>query len=236
MNPRISTPDYLPRLGAGRHRTPRRGACFMEFASFLAGERWSDHPVCTDPVLAALARAVNDLVSDTRRQELLGDVPRVIGLTGSPTDTLRVAASAAVSALPVSSMHRQHALAVGLRAVLGALDDAGVAAPELRERASAALAAAPGAADWVERHPEYHGRIPEGRQEKAGLEIVRVAACGIAEACVWDSDDRLIDMLRSAIGEFEATRRVETRAATPTVAPAAPEVTRVAARKASVHA
>ena len=34
---------------AGRHRNPRKGACFMEMASFLAGERWSDHPQCTHP-------------------------------------------------------------------------------------------------------------------------------------------------------------------------------------------
>lgn len=208
MSSRISAPDYLPRLGAGRHRSPRRGACFMEFASYLAGERWSDHPECTDPVLAALARAVNDLVSDTRRQELLGEVPRVIGLTASANGSLRVAASAAISALPVSSMHRQHALAVGLRAALGALDEAGVDAPELRARAEAAYAAAPGAVDWVKRHSEFNARIPVGRHERAGLEIVRVAACGIAEACIWDSDDRLIDMLRMAIGELETTKKV----------------------------
>jgi len=28
----------------------------MEFASYLAGERWSDHPACTHPLLAVLAR------------------------------------------------------------------------------------------------------------------------------------------------------------------------------------
>lgn len=209
MSSRISTPDYLPRLGAGRHRTPRRGACFMEFASYLAGERWSDHPSCTDPVLAALARAVNDLVSDTRRQELLGDVPRVIGLTGSTAGMLRVAASAAASALPVASMHRQHALAVGLTAALRALDDAGIEAPDLRARADAAFAAAPGAVDWLDRHAEFNAAIPAGREERAGLEIVRVAACGIAEACVWDADDRLIEMLRTAIGELEPTRAAQ---------------------------
>ena len=48
----------------GSHRSPRRGACFMEFASYLAGERWSDHPACTDPVLASLARGVNDNLTD----------------------------------------------------------------------------------------------------------------------------------------------------------------------------
>ena len=49
-------PSVMPILSAGRHRSPRQGACFMEFASYLAGERWSDHPACTHPLLAALAR------------------------------------------------------------------------------------------------------------------------------------------------------------------------------------
>ena len=40
----VMTPDLLPVLSRGKHRTPRKGACFMELASFLAGERWSDHP------------------------------------------------------------------------------------------------------------------------------------------------------------------------------------------------
>ena len=53
-------PDGIPVLSRGRHRTPRRGACFMEFASVLAGERWSDHPSCTHPVLGQLARQVNE--------------------------------------------------------------------------------------------------------------------------------------------------------------------------------
>jgi hypothetical protein len=55
-----SSPDLLPVLSRGKHRNPRRGACFMELASFLAGERWSDHPSCTHPLLAEVARNVND--------------------------------------------------------------------------------------------------------------------------------------------------------------------------------
>ena len=62
-----SLPDGIPVLSRGRHRTPRRGACFMEFASYLAGERWSDHPACTHGTLAHLARMVNDLTSDAGR-------------------------------------------------------------------------------------------------------------------------------------------------------------------------
>jgi hypothetical protein len=38
------SPALLPVLSRGKHRNPRKGACFMEFASLLAGERWSDHP------------------------------------------------------------------------------------------------------------------------------------------------------------------------------------------------
>ena len=49
-------PALLPVLSRGKHRNPRKGACFMEFASLLAGERWSDHPACTHPLLAAVAQ------------------------------------------------------------------------------------------------------------------------------------------------------------------------------------
>ena len=29
-----SSPDLLPLLSRGKHRSPRKGACFMEFASY----------------------------------------------------------------------------------------------------------------------------------------------------------------------------------------------------------
>ncbi|HSK97732.1 MAG TPA: hypothetical protein VK891_14015, partial [Euzebyales bacterium] len=60
-------PDQVPILSRGKHRSPRKGACFMELASYLAGERWSDHPACTHPLLAALARHVNDRTTDAGR-------------------------------------------------------------------------------------------------------------------------------------------------------------------------
>jgi hypothetical protein len=46
----VQPPDLLPILSPGKHRSPRTGACFMELASLLAGERWSDHPACTHPL------------------------------------------------------------------------------------------------------------------------------------------------------------------------------------------
>jgi hypothetical protein len=46
---RVHRSDFLPLLSRGKHRRPGKGACFMEFASHLAGERWSEHPACTPP-------------------------------------------------------------------------------------------------------------------------------------------------------------------------------------------
>jgi hypothetical protein len=51
----------------------------MEIASFLAGERWSDHPKCADPSLGELARCVNDIMPDDRRSQLALMIPSVIG-------------------------------------------------------------------------------------------------------------------------------------------------------------
>ena len=87
-------PDGVPVLSRGRHRNPRKGACFMEMASFLAGERWSDHPSCTHPVLATLARCVNDMLDDTSRQRISTMIPEVVGL--NPHDD-RVSAALVLS-------------------------------------------------------------------------------------------------------------------------------------------
>ena len=70
------TYDILPMLGRGKHRNPKKGACFMELASFLAGEKWSDHPACTHPLIAMLARAVNDLTADHSRPQARTAHPR----------------------------------------------------------------------------------------------------------------------------------------------------------------
>ena len=74
-----AVPAFVPVLSRGAHLSPVDGACFMEYASVLAGEPFSDHPSCTHPVLARLSRAVNDLMSDTGRQRLAVLVPAVIG-------------------------------------------------------------------------------------------------------------------------------------------------------------
>lgn len=108
-------PDGLPILSRGKHESPVAGACFMEYASFLAGERWSDAPACTMPLLATAARLVNDLVDDVTRQSLAVHIPRVIG---TATDDLvlqvRLAAWCARYVLP---MVREQHQAVCLAAI-----------------------------------------------------------------------------------------------------------------------
>ncbi len=80
-------PDKLPVLSRGRHLDPADGGCVMEVASLLAGERWSDAPRCTHPLLAAVARLVNDELGDEARQRLLPVVPDLVGAVGDGAAT-----------------------------------------------------------------------------------------------------------------------------------------------------
>ncbi|CAL9654251.1 hypothetical protein [Streptomyces sp. enrichment culture] len=63
-------PDALPLPGRFAHLHPDDGACLMEAAALLAGDRFTDSPAGTHPVLAALARAVDDSVGDEARLAL----------------------------------------------------------------------------------------------------------------------------------------------------------------------
>src|ERR671925_1649652 len=143
-------PELLPTLSRGKHRSPRQGACFMEFASLLAGQRWSDHPTCTHPLLAAVARQVNDYTSDAGRSRLADLIPSVIGLTGDDLHIdARIALRSATMALPVVAAERQRVMAVSVLAserVLAWLD--GRPTDDLQEQSRSALARAPHAAAW----------------------------------------------------------------------------------------
>src|SRR6266566_5137081 len=100
-------PELVPILSQGKHRSPRKGACFMELVSYLAGERWSDHPACTHPLLAAAARDVNDYTSDAGRARLAGLIPSVMacervlaGLDGHPAGWLEEQSRQALAQAP----------------------------------------------------------------------------------------------------------------------------------------
>jgi hypothetical protein len=80
----------LPLLRRGQHLNPEQGACFMEYASLLAGLGFSDHPRCTHPLLAHVARLVNDALTDENRQRIAPLVPDVISVR-TPTTPLTTA-------------------------------------------------------------------------------------------------------------------------------------------------
>jgi hypothetical protein len=193
--------EFLPVLSRGKHRTPRKGACFMEFASFLAGERWSDHPSCTHPLLAALARAINDHISFAARQQLVELIPDVIGLTGTDRRIdARIALRAATTALPVVADHQQHMMAAAVltcERLLAELD--GRPGTPMDTRSRDALAHVPAASAWAERYTR--GIAPSQRvfRRESAPTIVTRAVAGIACACVPDPDRLLHGLLVGAI-------------------------------------
>jgi hypothetical protein len=202
-------PTLMPHLAAGAHRSPRRGACFMEFASYLAGERWSDHPDCTDPVLAALARGVNDHLSDVRRDEIVAHIPRVIGLRGDDSVVgLIVALRAALAALPVANMERQRSLALGIQGVRRVLATRGLSLPHLEALAEQTLRDVPDARAWADSYLATQRPGSGPLHPSATQAIAAVATAGIAEACIDDPDSLLIATLELAIADVEALVRV----------------------------
>src|SRR3954453_5670034 len=70
-------------LSPGRHESPARGACVLELASMLAGERFSDHPQAVCPVLAGFLRSYNDLLPETNLDELYPYAALVVGTASS---------------------------------------------------------------------------------------------------------------------------------------------------------
>ncbi len=192
----IHLPQLLPVLSRGKHRNPRRGACFIELASFLAGERWSDHPGCAHPLLAALARQVNDRASDADRQRLAGLIPSVIGLTSDdPHLDALIALRCATTALPVVAAERQQVMAVAIltcHRVLAALD--GRPSGTLQERSRRPLALArrrlrgPGSssATWAPRRRRFTGRRPgasSGLRSRASLRRASRRRTTCCETC-----------------------------------------------------
>lgn len=199
----VLVPDSVPVLSPGRHRRPQQGACFMEFASFLAGERWSDNPQCTHPLLAFLARGVNDFTSDEGRQRLGSLIPSVIGLTSSdPRVDIAIALRSAAISIGVVNEARQRTLAVGVigcERMLIALD--GRLSPRAEQLVAASVAAAPLARPWA---LEFSRPLRPGRQlsfSRQGRAIVSTAVLGVAQACIENPDSMLCELLDRSIAD-----------------------------------
>lgn len=198
-------PGLVPVLSRGKHRNARKGACFMEFAAYLAGERWSDHPRCTHPLLSELARMVNDSTSDENRTKLAVLVPSVIGLNSDDVRVdARITMLAARTALPVVSVHLQNVMAVGILTVDRLLDDLDGPSRIRQHESREALAQVPAAEVWARRFAAGQKTSEQGFRRHAGPNIIRCAVQGISHACITNHDQMLHDLLRDAISECAA--------------------------------
>lgn len=192
-------PDIVPILSAGKHRSARSGGCFMEIASFLAGERWSDHPRCTDPALAELARCVNDVMPDSARSRLAPMIPSVIG-TGRRTIPERTQIAAllvrdcSLAALPRVT-GRTRSLACALLVAEQVLDESSA-------EATAVLATQPDAKQFALRCLMDHPRAWRSRRGYLALaapQAVRFAVQSVSEDLGSDAPQVLEAMLATAI-------------------------------------
>lgn len=200
---RTSTlPDGMPVLSRGKHRTPKRGACFMELASVLAGEPWSDHPSCTHPLLAQLARQVNDLTTDDGRRLLTPLIPSVVGRRGDEATWFRLSVAVATRQLLDMPETTQRVLAAGLvRAEQLSPDETA------RQQARDALELVPGAVAWVEQLA-LHERIRERTYaDRCAPTMVRSAVEGVVVNARpgEQADRRLRDLLETGIAVVPAT-------------------------------
>ena len=199
--PSVHAPDAMPVLSRGKHRSPKKGACFMELASFLAGEAWSDHPTCTHPLLASMARDVNDHVDDFARSRLVPLIPEVIGLNGEdPRVDAWIAREAALAALPIAASERQGVAAVGLlrcERMLNQLE--GRPKHHLDPRTRACLDEVPLARDWARGFSALGWGSSTSFAKRSAPAIVHSAVSGIAAASVPNSDEVLVDLLAHTI-------------------------------------
>lgn len=202
-----SLPDGIPVLSRGRHHSPRRGACFMEMASVLAGERWSDHPSTTHPLLGQLARQVNDQTSDVERQQLTVLIPSVVDRRGNDATWLTVAVAVAASVILDVPEPSQRVLAGGLLQAEQLCADAGPALAATRRDAQAALELVPGAVAWIERLGVREPISPKTFAKHCAPTMVRCAVEGVVTSGGADCDRRLRALLEVGIAACPAPDR-----------------------------
>ncbi|WP_203568826.1 hypothetical protein [Aestuariimicrobium ganziense] len=210
-------PDGLPVLSRGSHRDPRHGACFMEMASYLAGERWSDHPSCTHPGVAALARMVNDELDDEHRQHITALIPDVVGLNPTHYAVMpTLVRCVALTGLPVASEENQNLMA--LAALNAEAHLAGEANPRpdlVSARTKFALDQVPSSRDWAWRHLAELGPRKKPMDAKAIFRFFQVAVKAVDQACTRDPQSYLVAMLTSAVREVQALQGPAGRSSAP---------------------
>ncbi|WP_299053339.1 hypothetical protein [uncultured Nocardioides sp.] len=212
--------DGVPVLSRGRHRSPRKGACFMEMASYLAGEKWSDHPSCTHPLLAQLARMVNDHTSDAERSALAPLIPSVVGVGGGLRSGSEAEVRWAVGFVVAVAAHTlreipeatQRAVATGLircEQLAATLSEPVPGIEELR----AVLADVPRAESWARAFSVDRRISHKAFVRHAAPSMVSCAVDGTVAHASNAADARLRDLLEVGI---EAALRLDDDLAPPT--------------------
>ena len=119
------TTHQTTRLSTGRHSSPAQGACVMELASMLAGERFTDAPASVCPVIRDFLRSYNDRIDDGRRQDLYACAAAIVGSRSTPLverERLRLCAEvmhtvrwrwASLPTFPLFPLARHAAMRVG---------------------------------------------------------------------------------------------------------------------------
>jgi hypothetical protein len=179
--PTSKTP-LQPYLTAAAHLVPEDGTCLMEAVS-AAGLSWSDSPSCTHPLMAHLARMVNDASTDAGRQALLGLIP---GLASAGSD------DAARASASLATACTEYALQIRPTPLLAHLHH--VATTELRQeqRASARRARpwvsavrrrvflrGPGARA-VEQSVRACTRLPTAERDAALLSLLQLGLAAVS--------------------------------------------------------
>ncbi len=80
----LDTSITLPPLMSGQHDSPADGLCAMEMVAYMERLPHSDKPACTCPVITTFVIVMNDLLPNSKRNELLPYLPRLVG-TVSPS-------------------------------------------------------------------------------------------------------------------------------------------------------
>jgi hypothetical protein len=186
----------------------------MELASVLAGERWSDHPPCTHPLLAELAREVNDGTSDANRQHLAPMIPSVVGRLGDDQSWLKIAVAVAASTILDVPEGTQRALAGGLLRAEQVSADLGPELAATRQQARAALELVPGAVAWFEKIGVRDRISAKTFAKRCAPTMIRCAVDGVVASGSADGDRRLRALLEVGIAACPAPEQV---VPTPTV-------------------
>ena len=131
----------------------------MEMVSFLAGEKWSDWPVCSSPVVARFCQVINDRMDQEFRDKLQAYVPRLIG-TASPEHDVARAEYLAWSAVRVFDPTELRAVGLNdwadlLESFQGTLSDAGEVCRSATDAAVYAVATSDAATGYFAAASDY---------------------------------------------------------------------------------